>query len=118
MAFEPGKPRHPGAGRKKGSLNKKNRTIIEMVEASGLDPIEVMLKLMADPDKSIAMMAAKEVAQYIYSKRPQGIHVSGSLTPSMQREVEELSGKTDQEIDLIIEAEYKLLRGGDGNSGG
>lgn len=105
--FEAGKPRLPNAGRKKGTPNKRTLTIMERVEASGLDPIDVMLELMRDPDKSIAMTAAKEVAQYIYSKRPQGIHVSGSLTPSVQREVEELSGKTDEELDQIIEIESK-----------
>jgi hypothetical protein len=59
----------PGAGRPKGSRNKKTRESLEMARASGLTPLEVMLHTMRwyfeaerfDEASNIAAMAAPYV---------------------------------------------------------
>jgi len=57
------------SGRQKGTLNKRTQTAIELMDASGKDPIEFMIELMGNEDKHLAFAAAKELAQYKYSKR-------------------------------------------------
>jgi hypothetical protein len=59
----------PGAGRPKGSKNKKTRALLEMTKASGITPLEVMLYNMRrhfklkryDEASNIAAMAAPYV---------------------------------------------------------
>lgn len=61
-----------GAGRKKGSLTKKNRDIAEKALADGITPLEVMLKAMRmkadDGDWTGAAAIAKDAAPYMHAK--------------------------------------------------
>lgn len=41
--FKKGDPRPAGAGRKPGSINKRQRTILETAERVGCDPFEILL---------------------------------------------------------------------------
>jgi hypothetical protein len=60
-------------GRKKGSLNKVNQTVIEKLEALGCDPIEGMATIarlsMAAEDYATALNAFKDLAQFVAPKR-------------------------------------------------
>lgn len=67
--FKKGNPRPPGAGRRAGTPNKRTQTVIEIVEASGKNPIAVILDLLDHSDPNIKLSAAKAVCEYIYPKR-------------------------------------------------
>ncbi len=69
-------------GRVKGSLNKGNQSIMDKLASINCDPIEGMAKIakkaMEEGELSLALMAYKELAQYVAPKR-KSIEVSGEL---------------------------------------
>lgn len=87
MSFEPGKPRHPQAGRRKGTPNKKTVELMTKLEELGLDPAEKLafildeqlkifewrkkknqragaLTALADAERTVA-----DLMQYVYPKK-------------------------------------------------
>lgn len=60
----------PGAGRPKGSVNRRTRELQERVEASGLSPLDYMLSVMADTslDQAMRLDAAKSAAPYVHAR--------------------------------------------------
>ncbi|BAQ18328.1 hypothetical protein [Methyloceanibacter caenitepidi] len=68
MAQRGGK--RPGAGRKKGSVNKTTKAERAAIAASGLTPREYLLSVMRDENNSQAVRvdAAYKVAPYCHSK--------------------------------------------------
>ena len=112
--FQPGKPRHPLAGRKKGTPNKR-QSVQELIAKYGKDPIEVLVDLMMNGEKEdTRVMCAKELAQYVYKKKSQELQLTGKITHEMQQHIEELMEKSDEELDQVIEAEYLQLEEGKG----
>jgi hypothetical protein len=80
MAFEPGKPRPENAGRKAGSLNKKNQEIIDMANELGCNPAKILMMIAIgdfeslkvsefDIDLDKRMDAARDLMPYLYGKR-------------------------------------------------
>lgn len=67
--FQRGQPRPHGAGRKPGVPNKRTQDLIEKVEASGLNPFDVLIELLTASDPQMKFAAAKELCQYLYPKR-------------------------------------------------
>lgn len=67
MGFEVGKPRHPNAGRKKGTPNKSSLPIEEVCRFHNCNPLEALIECMKDPEQRFN--AAKELMQYLYPKR-------------------------------------------------
>lgn len=59
-----------GAGRKKGSPNKKTAETQEAVAASGVTPLEYMLSIMRDDgqDEQRRLAAANMAAPYVHAK--------------------------------------------------
>ncbi len=70
-----------GAGRKKGSPNKKTQEIIAKVESTGITPLDYMLAIMRKPDlpddaetmaklshNNMRFEAAKAAAPYVHAK--------------------------------------------------
>ncbi len=60
----------PGAGRKKGSPNKRTAEITKAVEESGITPLEYMLSVMRDEanDQRERLSAAEKAAPYVHAK--------------------------------------------------
>lgn len=60
----------PGAGRKKGSPNKKTAELQKAVEESGVTPLEYMLQVMRDPLNELKerLSAAVAAAPYVHAK--------------------------------------------------
>jgi hypothetical protein len=60
----------PGAGRPKGSANKRTREIQARIEASGLSPLDYMLGVMSDQsaDPAMRLDAAKAAAPYVHAR--------------------------------------------------
>lgn len=60
----------PGAGRKKGSPNKRTAETQQQVEQSGLTPLEYMLSIMRDEkqDEQRRLAAANMAAPYVHAK--------------------------------------------------
>jgi hypothetical protein len=67
--FKKGMPRPLGAGRKKGTLNRKTEALVEKCERMGIDLFEALLDLAKSPDPTIRLSALREAIQYIYPKR-------------------------------------------------
>lgn len=67
--FQPGAPKPPNSGRKKGSGNKQ--TIAAICAASNCDPAQVLIDLMLDSkeDSSIRLRASAELLQYLHPKK-------------------------------------------------
>lgn len=59
-----------GAGRKPGVPNKRTAAQAEAIEASGLTPLDFMLKVLRDEDqtKEDRMWAAEKAAPYVHAK--------------------------------------------------
>lgn len=59
-----------GAGRKKGSPNRKTMQIQQEIERSGLTPLEYMLEVMRDPNEESQkrLSAANMAAPYCHAK--------------------------------------------------
>src|SRR5258708_3690931 len=57
-------------GRKKGSRNKRPRELIERIEASGLVPLEYMLKVMRDETQPLEVRCemAKAAAPFVHPR--------------------------------------------------
>lgn len=64
------KPGERRGGRVKGTKNKRTAAVEAAVSASGLTPLEYMLKVMRDDQQSLAtrMDAAKGAAPYVHAK--------------------------------------------------
>jgi hypothetical protein len=64
--------RMPGAGRKKGSVNRKTREIANKAAESGITPLEVMIQAMREVYEKdgapAAVPFAKECAPYMHPK--------------------------------------------------
>ena len=92
MAFEKGKPRHPNAGRKKGTPNRRTFDAAALAEEMGVDPLKILLDLCSHRDPGIQLGAAKEAAKYVYT----------------QKRATELSGPNGQPIQTEVEASEQL----------
>ena len=81
MADKGGK--RPGAGRPKGAINKRSKELTERLDDLGVDPIEGMAMISADPTTSpeLKFQCFKELAQYIAPK-PKAVeqHTTGDVT--------------------------------------
>lgn len=60
----------PGAGRKKGTPNKRTAAVTKAVEESGLTPLEYMLSVMRNEtnDPRERLSAAEKAAPYVHAK--------------------------------------------------
>jgi hypothetical protein len=62
--------RRPGAGRPKGSLNKRSMEKADAIEASGMTPLDFMIEVMRNRSNSAEMRleAAKSAAPYVHAR--------------------------------------------------
>lgn len=94
--FKKGVPRHPNAGRKKGTPNKRTRSLEDLralAEEKGCDPFEIYIEIAMDKnnrkvDTSVRLQAAKEIAKYVLPPTAQAIELSGPNGQPIQSEVE------------------------------
>lgn len=63
--------KRPGTGRPAGSKNKRSQEIEDRLEDLGVDPIEGMAMIAADPNSTpeLKLQCYKELAQYVAPKR-------------------------------------------------
>lgn len=91
MAWPKGQPRPEGAGRKKGTPNKKAVELMAICEEEGIDPFRALVRLSRDGDTELKFAALKEVCQYIYPKRKALEHSGEINNPYMDMSAEELA---------------------------
>ena len=82
-----GGPRE-GAGRKPGIPNKRTAEKAAEVEASGLTPLDFMLKILRDEDqpKDARMWAAEKAAPYVHAKLASVEHKGGLEVTTQTKE--------------------------------
>jgi hypothetical protein len=68
-------------GRQKGTPNKRTQEVVARIEASGLTPLDYMLKVMRDENEvlDVRLDAAKAAAPYVHP-RLASIENTGTLT--------------------------------------
>lgn len=83
--------RREGAGRKAGVPNKATLQKAAMIAASGLTPLDYMLRILRDEagDPAIRMDAAKAAAPYVHP-RLNAIEHSGALAVLHEKALDEL----------------------------
>lgn len=93
--------KRPGAGRPKGSANKRTIAAKEKIERSGLTPLEFMLRNMRRPyprgasasEKTahdvMRQQAARDAAPYVHAKLS-AVQVSGGLKLNHETALDEL----------------------------
>lgn len=79
MPFEAGQPRPENAGRKPGSLNKKNQEIVELAKELNCNPAKILMLIALGDHESLKsderidlekrMSAADKLMPYLYGKR-------------------------------------------------
>lgn len=92
----------PGAGRKKGSPNKKTAELQEAVAKSGITPLEYMLLVLrTSEDPKERMVAATAAAPYVHAKLS-AVEVSGDpLNPLQVISKFDTSNLTDDQLRAI-----------------
>ena len=79
-----------GAGRPKGSANKKTAEVRDRAAKEGITPLEYMLKVLRESkDEAACMEAAKAAAPYLHPKLA-STEITGSLTISHEEALKEL----------------------------
>ena len=118
MPFEKGKPRHPNAGRKKGTPNKDSLPLEQKAAELGVDPFTILLHFAGGHWEQLGykekcttkwtgsgieyeedvitpamrLTASKEAAQYLYPKK-KAIELSNDDTQGFKIIVEDYSKK-------------------------
>lgn len=80
--------KRPGAGRPKGSRNKRTEKMIAAVNESGMTPLDYMLSVLRDESRDHAerIDAAKAAAPYVHS-RLQSVEATGGGDLIIERRV-------------------------------
>lgn len=60
------KPGHKRLGGRESGVKARAARALEIVEKSGVDPLQVLIELCKDNNKVFRLQAAKEVCKYIY----------------------------------------------------
>lgn len=85
--FEPGKPRHPNAGRRKGSLNKLSMAAMDRIAELGVDPFLELRKIARKTqDEAIRVRVYSIMCEYIYPKR-RAVEHTGSIEHTGQVDI-------------------------------
>jgi len=120
-------PRLHGAGRKKGTLNRKTKELQDKCDELGVDPFEVLLLMTKGDWKALGYESktrlvsasehgdiyedtippklradcAKEVCNYLLPKR-KAVEHTGKLDLGLQAIVEDLATKTEEELKQLV----------------
>lgn len=112
----------PGAGRKRGTPNKASVERQKEVAATGITPLDYMLKVMRNPkaDASRRDEMAKAAAPYVHPKLATMQHTGRGGGPIQTMDVTKLKGMTDEELDLLERAlvQIGIVDGDQGREGG
>jgi hypothetical protein len=90
----------PGAGRPKGSTNKRSQEIQDRLDDLGVDPIEGMAMIASDPTSTpeLKYQCFKELAQYVAPKR-KAVDMNATLDGSFNIEVVRFTDVEDNSSD-------------------
>ena len=96
----------PGAGRKPGVPNKASIERQKKVAATGITPLDYMLKVMRNPKADGARRdeMAKAAAPYVHPKLASMQHTGRNGGPIQTVDVTRLKGMSDQELELLERA--------------
>ncbi|TWG90335.1 hypothetical protein L598_000700000920 [Mesorhizobium sp. J18] len=111
-----------GAGRKPGTPNKASIERQKKVAATGITPLDYMLKVMRDPKADAGRRddMAKAAAPYVHPKLASMQHTGRGGGPIQTMDVTKLKGMTDQELELLERAlvQIGIVDGDQGREGG
>lgn len=112
----------PGAGRKAGTPNKASVERQRKVAATGITPLDYMLKVMRDEKADAGRRddMAKAAAPYVHPKLASMQHTGRGGGPIQTMDVTKLKGMTDEELDLLERAlvQIGIVDGDQGREGG
>lgn len=93
MAFKKGEKRHPDAGRKAGTPNKRTIAVDlhAMCAEKGINPFQKLLEYLAFPcEPELRLQAIKEACKYLYPQRKAIEHSGEIANPYLALTLEEL----------------------------
>lgn len=99
-------PRHPNAGRKKGTPNKETRSLELKCLDAGLDFFSELIKIAKDPEHKDHFSAIKEGCQYLYPKK-KALEVSGTLSQETMEKLKAFQEMPKDALLKIIQSEIK-----------
>ncbi len=120
-----GRPRVPGSGRKKGTLNSgpKKRVVAALIReanekarernknAKDISPLEFMLEVLHNPDEypfAARQWAAEKAAPYVHRKMPISVDGGGDGQPIRVIDATKLAAMTAGELETLVAALEKL----------
>lgn len=117
MAYPKGAKRPEGSGRAKGTPNKIKTEMIKSVEETcrevGFDPIKALIFLAArSAREDIKMQASRELLKYIQPQK-RSVEITGNVDLNLQGIIEELSGKSDDELKQIVLEDGTIIESDD-----
>lgn len=99
MGFKKGEPRHPSAGRKKGTPNRFSQNLMKICEEKNLDVFEAMVEIAMESENPNRFHSLKELAQYLYPKRKSLEHSGEIANPYMNKSIEELEALVREKLE-------------------
>lgn len=69
MPFEPGSPKPPHSGRKKGTPNRQTRLLDEILAAANVEPVKAIMELLPHLEPKQQVDVHLELMGYLYPKR-------------------------------------------------
>ena len=113
--------KRPGAGRKKGSISRSTKAILEMARNGGPTPLEVMLGVMRarfkDGQHESAMDAAQKCAPYLHPKLATTQVTGPNGGPLSFYDLSKMKDFTDDELASLARLAEKLATVGSDPSG-
>lgn len=108
MPFKPGDPKPPNSGRKPGSMNKKTKTVEEVLNKLGFDPFDALCEMAKTTHGALKFQVVKEICQYVYPKK-KALEIT-NVDPSLAEKAAQLSQMDDKELLNYIESETAKIK--------
>lgn len=116
MPFKAGVPRAPGAGRKKGSLNKRTNTALEILAEHKFDPLRELIECYhrcanTDEVMHIAVKCLDIMMPYVYPKLTPPKEGTSETNIFLIQQIEEMAKRPKNEIIDVVKKELKQIEG-------
>src|SRR5262245_61357140 len=108
MAWPTGQPRPPGAGRKKGSLNKQTVAVRELLASLDCNPIELLAWIAKGDVKSLKLPRGQRIS--VEARLKAVTELLDRMYPKLR--AIEVSGSEEASVRYVLEVPPKQTRAG------
>lgn len=104
--FQAGKPRHPNAGRKKGTPNKETKSLEQVALDKGVNFWVLLCDVAGDAEHPRQFDAVKEGCSYLYAKR-KALEVTAEVDPAILEAFKAMQSLSEGELRKIVAEELR-----------